>query len=102
MKLHDLSPKGGIAHDLEYKASICGCQPDKHVLVRLGNLERIKLMYAPELAGLDEAARQETVLALATLTSFESWDQLRHCHGLSLEAAQAVWRRAVDRLLPAG
>ncbi|MFO1079437.1 MAG: hypothetical protein U1E23_02245 [Reyranellaceae bacterium] len=69
-------------------------------MVRLGNLERIKLMYAPELATLDEAARHETALALAILTSFESWDQLRHCHGLSLEAAQAVWRRAVDRLLP--
>jgi hypothetical protein len=34
------------------------------------------------------------------LISFESWDQLRHSYGLSIPAAQAVWRSAIDRLLP--
>jgi hypothetical protein len=34
------------------------------------------------------------------LISFESWDQMRHAHGLSLEAAQGVWRSTIDRMLP--
>ena len=70
------------------------------VLVRLANIERIKLMYAPELSSLPESPRGQLLIALATLTSFESWDQMRHCHDLSVEAAQAVWRSAIDRMLP--
>jgi hypothetical protein len=70
------------------------------VLVRLANIERIELMYAPELSSLPEPPRRQLVIALATLSSFESWDQMRHCHDLSVEAAQGVWRSAVDRMLP--
>jgi AcrR family transcriptional regulator len=70
------------------------------VLVRLANIERMKLMYTPELATLAEAPRDQLLIALAALTSFESWDQMRNCHGLSPEAAQAVWRAAIDRMLP--
>jgi len=70
------------------------------VLVRLANIERIKLMYAPELSSLPEPPRAQLVIALAALTSFESWDQMRYCHGLSIDAAQAVWRSAIDRMLP--
>jgi AcrR family transcriptional regulator len=70
------------------------------VLVRLANIERIKLMYAPELSSLPDSPRGQLLIALATLTSFESWDQMRHCHDLSVEAAQAVWRSAIDRMLP--
>jgi AcrR family transcriptional regulator len=70
------------------------------VLVRLANVERIKLMYAPELSSLPEPPRSQLVIALAALTSFESWDQMRHCYGLSMEAAQDVWRSAIDRMLP--
>ncbi|MBY0324294.1 MAG: hypothetical protein K2X72_36625 [Reyranella sp.] len=70
------------------------------VLVRLANIERMRLMYGPELSNLPEAPRDQLLIALATLTSFESWDQMRNCHGLSAEAAQAVWRAAIDRMLP--
>ena len=35
--------------------------------------------------------RERLLIALATLISFESWDQMRNCYGLSLEAAQEVW-----------
>jgi AcrR family transcriptional regulator len=69
-------------------------------MVRLANIERLELMYRPELALLGEPERGKLLLTLATLTSFEGWDQLRHCHELSIEAAQAVWRAGVDRLLP--
>lgn len=72
------------------------------VLVRLANIERMKLMYRRELSSLPEAAADELLIALAVLTSFESWDQMRHCHGLSTDAAQGVWRSAIDRMLPSG
>jgi AcrR family transcriptional regulator len=73
---------------------------ERVVLVRLANIERLKLMYAPELGSLLEPPRAQLLIALAALTSFESWDQMRHCYGLSMEAAQDVWRSAIDRMLP--
>jgi len=72
------------------------------VLVRLANIARIKLMYALELSSLPDPSRSQLMIALAALTSFESWDQIRHCHGLSVEVAQDVWRSAIDRMLPGG
>jgi hypothetical protein len=72
------------------------------VLVRLANIERMKLMYRRELSSLPETAADELLIALAVLTSFESWDQMRHCHGLSTDAAQGIWRSAIDRMLPSG
>lgn len=70
------------------------------VLVRFANIERMKLMYAPELSHLLEPQRAQMLIALAALTSFESWDQMRHNHGLSMDGAQDVWRFAIDRMLP--
>jgi AcrR family transcriptional regulator len=70
------------------------------VLVRLANIERMKLMYAPELSSLLAPERTQLLIALAALTSFESWDQMRQCHGLSMDTAQHVWRFAIDRMLP--
>ena len=70
------------------------------VLVRLANIERMKLMYRLELSSLPEAARDQLLTALAVLISFESWDQMRHTFRLSTEAAQSVWRSAIDRMLP--
>ena len=70
------------------------------VLARLGNIERMKLMYRPELSTLSDPEREQLLTALALLISFESWDQMRHCYRLSMEAAKAVWRSAIDRMLP--
>jgi AcrR family transcriptional regulator len=70
------------------------------MMVRLANLERLKLMYGPELAILPDAERQQLLLALGALTSFEGWDQLRNSYDLTMEKAQDVWRTAIDRMLP--
>lgn len=70
-------------------------------LVRRANLARLKLMYAPELSTLPGPERKQMLFALGALTSFESWNQLRVDYGLSMEAAQAVWYTAIDRMLPA-
>src|SRR5215510_5622378 len=69
-------------------------------MVRSISIERLKLMYGPELSRLAELERDRLIMALAALISFESWDQLRHCNNLSMEDAQAVWRSAIDRMLP--
>ena len=69
-------------------------------LARFANIERMKLMYGPELSQLDETMRSDLLIALATLVSFESWDQLRNCYNLSADAAQALWRSVIDRMLP--
>jgi hypothetical protein len=61
----------------------------------------MKLMYASELATLEEVPRHSLLIALATLVSFESWDQMRDCYKLSIEDAEATWRAAIDRMLPA-
>ena len=73
---------------------------ERVALVRSAIIERLKLMYGPELSALSEPDRNQLLLALATLISFESWDQLRHSYNLSFEAAQAVWRSAIERMLP--
>jgi hypothetical protein len=70
------------------------------LMARHGNIARMRLMYAPELASLAEPEREQLLIAMATMISFESWDQMRDCYGLSSEDAQAVWRAAIDRMLP--
>jgi AcrR family transcriptional regulator len=70
------------------------------LMARQGNVARMRMMYAPELATMAEDDREQLLVAMATMISFESWDQMRDCYGLSSEEAQAVWRAAIDRLLP--
>jgi AcrR family transcriptional regulator len=61
---------------------------------------RLMLMYRPELSSLAEADRTALLIALETLTDFESWGRMRERHGLGVEAARDVWVRTIDRLLP--
>lgn len=68
--------------------------------VRRANIQRLELMYAPELATLEAAQRERLLMALAALTSFESWEQLRGDFGLTIEQALDVWCSAIDRMLP--
>ena len=69
------------------------------VMARQANVARMRLMYGPELAALAEPQREQLLIAMATMISFESWDQMRDCYGLSPDDAQAVWRAAIDRML---
>jgi AcrR family transcriptional regulator len=63
-------------------------------------LKRLELMYQPELSTLSEIGRKRTLIALESLTDFESWGRMRDLHGLSFEQACGLWIRAIDRLLP--
>lgn len=68
--------------------------------VRQANLERVELMYQPELATLEPPVRKALVMALVTLTSFESWGALREDFGMAWDSALDVWVSAIDRMLP--
>lgn len=68
--------------------------------VRRSNVERVELMYQPELARLDPPAREALVMAVVTLTSFESWGALREDFGVTWDSALDVWVSAIDRMLP--
>lgn len=63
-------------------------------------VERLRLMYRPELSTLLEPERQQLLIALEALTDFEAWGWMRERHGLSFEAACDVWINAINRLLP--
>ena len=69
-------------------------------LARQGNLERLRLMYRPELSTLEAPAREQLLVALVVLSSFEGWDLMRDHFGLSTEDAREVWRSMIDRMLP--
>ena len=69
-------------------------------LARERTVQRLELMYRPELSPLSERERQHLLIALEAITDIESWARMRELHGLSFEDACGVWIRAVDRLLP--
>jgi AcrR family transcriptional regulator len=69
-------------------------------LIRDAVVQRLELMYRPELSTLQEMDRRRTLIALEALTDFESWARMRSEHALSVEEACNVWIRAIDGLLP--
>ena len=64
-------------------------------------IERMEIMYRPELSTLPERDRRHLLIALEAITDIESWARMRELYGLSFEDACAVWIRAIDRMLPA-
>lgn len=69
-------------------------------LARNRTMERLEIMYQPELSTLADAERRNMVITLEALTDMESWARMREMHGLSFAEACAVWIRAIDRMLP--
>lgn len=63
-------------------------------------IERLEIMYRPELSTLAEHERKYMLIALEAITDIESWARMREHHGLSIEEACAVWIHAIDRVLP--
>ncbi len=62
---------------------------------------RLELMFQKELSALSEPQRRYTLIALESITDYESWGRMRELFGLSFDEASAVWIRAIDGLLPA-
>lgn len=69
-------------------------------LARNRTMDRLEIMYRPELSTLPETERRNMLIALEALTDMESWARMRDMHGLSFAEACAVWIRAIDRMLP--
>ncbi|MFZ5781581.1 MAG: hypothetical protein ACOY4R_15420 [Pseudomonadota bacterium] len=67
---------------------------------RQRTIERIEIMYRPELSTLGETERLQTLVAIESLIDFECWARMREDSGLPVEEAMQVWLTAIDRLLP--
>lgn len=63
-------------------------------------IERMELMYRPELDLLGPVERRNTLVALELITDIESWARLREMYGLSFAEGCAAWIAAIDRILP--
>jgi AcrR family transcriptional regulator len=63
-------------------------------------VERMEVMYRPELSTLPAQERRYMLIALEAITDIESWARMREMHGLSFEEACALWVSAIDRMLP--
>jgi AcrR family transcriptional regulator len=70
-------------------------------VAREATWKRLEATYAPELSALGDDERVKLLIALESLTDYESWARMRELHCLSVEQARAVWIAAIDRLLPA-
>lgn len=69
-------------------------------LARERTVDRLRVMYRPELSTLPERESRHLLIALEAITDNESWGRMREQHGLSFEEACSVWIAAIDRLLP--
>ena len=69
-------------------------------LIRNAVVQRLELMYRPELSTLSDLDRRRMLIALEALTDFESWARMRSEYALGIEDACSVWVRTIDGLLP--
>lgn len=69
-------------------------------IARDRTIERMELMYRPELSMLSPTERCNLLIALEAVTDIESWARMRDMHGLSFAESCGVWIRAIDRILP--
>jgi AcrR family transcriptional regulator len=67
--------------------------------VRQGMADQIRAHFAPELASLTAGARIDAVALIATVTSFESWDQMRQDFERSQQQVRRAWRRTIEAVL---
>ncbi len=67
--------------------------------LRLTHADQIRLHFAAELEAMTATGRADTVDVLATMTSYESWDQLTNDHRRDRDRIERVWRAAISRLL---
>jgi AcrR family transcriptional regulator len=73
---------------------------DRVRISRERTIERLEIMYRPELSTLSDQERKHMLIALEAITDIESWARMRELHGLSFDRACDVWISAIDRMLP--
>ena len=68
--------------------------------IRNAIVDRLRLMFASEVSTLSDVERRELLVVLEALVDFDCWGRMRERHGLSYDAAQRIWIKAIDKLLP--
>jgi AcrR family transcriptional regulator len=63
--------------------------------VRRRMADQVGAHFAPELEALTPAARDDAIALVTTVTSFESWDQMRNDFGRTPQQVRRAWRRAI-------
>lgn len=67
--------------------------------VRATRADQIRRHFEPELDRLTPAVADDTSMVVATLTSFESWDQARQDHRRSPAQVRRAWTMALHKVL---
>lgn len=67
--------------------------------VRATRADQIRQHFDPELGQLTSAVAADTSMIIATLTSFESWDQARYDHERSPAQVRRAWTSALRKVL---
>lgn len=62
--------------------------------------DQVRHHFDTELQTLRPSRREDTVAAIAALTSVESWEQFRRSHDRSPTQTRRAWSSAIDRILP--
>ena len=68
-------------------------------LVRAYKREMAAQLFARELGAMPPALRKDRILALGTVTSFNTWESLRAHQELTIEEARRVWRGLIACVL---
>jgi len=68
-------------------------------LVRELMVDQVREHFAPELRERSAARRDDAAMLIATITSVESWEQLRNTCGRSPSQTRRAWTRAIEALL---
>ena len=68
-------------------------------LVRGYKREMAAQLFARELGAMPPALRKDRILALGTVTSFNTWESLRAHQELTIEEARRVWRGLIACVL---
>lgn len=71
-------------------------------LSRTTRADQIRQHFDEELSRIGAAAGDDLTAVIATLTSFESWDQMRNDHGRSDPQIRRAWATALGQILRAG
>lgn len=69
-------------------------------LIRVARADQIHQHFDAELRQLTPAARDDATAVIVTLTSFESWDQMKRSHGRDHHQIRRAWTTALHHLLP--
>ena len=67
--------------------------------LRATQADQLRLHFALELDVLTPATRADVVATIATLTSFESWDQFHHDHQRSATQIRRAWATTLHSVL---